>query len=507
MHRTSDGRFPLFSILIDQFWKSSLMCNSVLVKSNIFFIVTFLTIVIFVSFILFAGNDFYWYGLAAILVALQIRFKISISGLFPIIAILTLTEYYFLFSGKRVYLCELVYIPLVINYFLTDFLWKQLNYTKIVVLLLIVTVIIFQGFNFLINSDSTSSFFRIRSMALPLFLIVMIDSQIKTKADLKRAVNIVLFVSILATFVVYLQFFTGGFYILQNGSVTKDDLNFIEGYLTSTEDSFLFNLVGLHIKGPMPPVGLNYFKFGYSEKILVPAALLFASFKFQKERRHTHLLLFIFLLMATLLTGSRSILLTFLFTSLITHLFYKRRLKWGFILFIIFSFFAVTYLIGPLLSIVKLEEFGTLASRMFYMEDFFQFIRNYPSVLFAGKSPESFLNLTASGQPPHHFFAFGIVYDGIIVTSILFFAFYKLLKSTRVFKTDDRELLSIGYGLWVSLFGFVFIYGQTSYLTWSIPHNMFFCIVIGLLIATHRISRLSVSQDKEYSTDAGTRLF
>jgi hypothetical protein len=320
----------------------------------------------------------------------------------------------------------------------------------------------------------------------------MVDSKIKDKADLKRAINIILIVSLLASLIVYLQFFTGNFYILQDSTVTADDLNFIEGYLSSTEDSFLFNLIGLHIKGPMPPVGLNYFKFGYSEKIIVPVSLFFAFYKFKINRkRYLYFVFFFFLLSATLLTGSRSVLLTFLFVILILHLFYKKKLKWSFILFIIFSFFTVTYLIGPLLNIIKLEEFGTLASRMFYMDDFFRFIQKYPLFLLTGSSPESFLNLTSSGQPPHHFFAFGIIYDGIIVTIALFFIFYKLLRRTRIIYSEDTELLAIGYGLWTSLFGFVFIYGQTSYLTWSTPHNMFYCIIIGLLMATSRISKQS----------------
>lgn len=468
--------------------KVQIDAGSSAIKINPVFIVTLLAIVAFVLLIIFSGNDFYWYCLVVILIILQARFKISISSLFPLIAILSLTEYYFLFSGKRAYLCELVYIPLFVNYILTDFLWRSFNYTKLVILLLVSAIIIFQGLNFLINSDLSSSLFRIRSMALPLFLIAMVNDQIKNKEDLKRAINIILIVSLIATVIVYLQFSTGEFYILQNDSVTTDDPNFINWYLSSTEDSYLFNLVGLHIKGPMPPVGLNYFKFGYSEKIIVPASLFFALFKFETgKKRYVCLILFFFLFLATLLTGSRSVLLALLFAVLIIHLFYKKRLKWRFILFIIFSIFAITYMVGPLLSIVNLSEFGTLVSRMFYMDDFYKFIQDHPLVLFAGSNPESYLDLTGSLQPPHHFFVFGIIYDGIIVTIALFLIFYKLLKATKNINSNDSELLAIGYGLWTSLFGFVFIYGQTSYLTWSVPHNMFFCIIIGLLIASYRI--------------------
>lgn len=464
------------------------MRSNLPVKNNIFFWVTFLTIVIFVFFTLFAENDFYWYGLATILTVLQTRFRISVLSLLPIIAILALTEYYFLISGKRVYLCEILYIPLIINYVLADFAWKRLNRIKSTVLILIVTVSLFQAFNFLINADLTSSFFRFRTLALPLFLTVMVNDQVQNQDDLKRIINIILFVSLLATLVVYLQFFTGQFYILQNSSAITDDQNFTDFYRSYTEDSFLFNLMGLHIKGPIPPVGLNYFKFGYSEKIIVPAALFFSMFKFKRSNsRYVYLTLFIFLALATLLTGSRSVLLVLLFIALLLHLFYKKVLKWNFILVIIFSFFAITYLIGPLLDIFDLEEFGTLAGRIFYMDDFFKFIQAHPLVLFAGSTPDLFLSLTSSAQPPHHFFAFGVVCDGIIVTTVLFFVFYKLLKATRNFTTENKELLATGYGLWVSLFGFVFIYGQTSYLTWSIPHNMFFCIVIGLLVATYRL--------------------
>jgi hypothetical protein len=479
------------------------MRNSLVIKSNILFWVTLLAIAIFVFLVLFDENNLYWYGLAAILIVLQTRFRINTASLFPIIAVLALTEYYFLISGKRVYLCEIVYVPLVVNYILTDFAWKRLNRVKLTVLLLILAITVFQAFNFLINADLSSSFFRFRTLALPLFLIVMVNDEVQNQDDLKRIINIILLISLLATLIVYLQFFTGQFYILQNNSVITDDQNFTDFYLSYTEDSFLFNLMGLHIKGPMPPVGLNYFKFGYSEKIIVPAALFFSMFKFKKSnRRYIYLILFLFLALATLLTGSRSVLLVFLFIASILHLFYKKKLRWNFILVIIFSFFAITYLIGPLLDVFDLEEFGTLAGRIFYMDDFFRFIQAHPLVLFAGSTPNLFLNLTSSAQPPHHFFAFGVVCDGIIVTTVLFFLFYKLLKATRNFITDDKELLAIGCGLWVSLFGFVFIYGQTSYLTWSIPHNMFFCIIIGLLMATYRLSKKQKVDSKMASQTA-----
>jgi len=460
-------------------------------KRGFYFLVTFMAIVIFVLLILFAENTSYWYGLVLICIVLQSKFKISSSSLFPIIAVLTLTEYYFLFLGKRVYLCELIYFPLLINYFLTDFLWRRLSSTNRIVVLLVLSILIFQVFNFLINRDITSSFYRFRSLALPLFLVGMVDGYVKNKNDLKKAIKLILFISLISTIIVYLQFFTGDYYILQRHlDLTTEDINFIGGYLSSTEDSFLFSLIGLHIKGPMPPVGLNYFKFGFSEKIIVPISILFAFYRFETTRkRNRYLVLFLLLLMATLLTGSRSVLLTFLVVLLVIYLNHKKKLRWNFILFVIISFFVVTYLIGPFLNIINLEEFGTLASRMFYMDDFFKFVQKYPGVLFAGSSPENFLNQTGAGQPPHHFFAFGIVCDGIVVTFLLFYFVYHLLKYTRHFRTSDRELAAIGYGLWASLFGFVFIYGQTSYLTWSTPHNMFYSIIVGLLISAYRIDK------------------
>lgn len=105
------------------------MRTNLLLKTNIFFGATFLAIAIFVLLLLLGGGSTYWYGLLIVLIILQLRFKISVSSLFPIIAILSLTEYYFFLSGKRIYLCELVFAPLIINYILTDFLWKPLNKT------------------------------------------------------------------------------------------------------------------------------------------------------------------------------------------------------------------------------------------------------------------------------------------------------------------------------------------------------------------------------------------
>jgi hypothetical protein len=142
---------------------------------------------------------------------------------------------------------------------------------------------------------------------------------------------------------------------------------------------------------------------------------------------------------------------------------------------------------------MNLEEFGTLASRIFYLDDFFKYIHTNPLVLFAGTYPEHFTNLTGAAQSPHHFIAFGILSDGLIITVVLFAILYKVLKTTRTLETRDIELRAIGSGLWASLFVFVFIYGQTSYLTWSIPHNMFFCIIIGLLLATYRLSKTSLN--------------
>lgn len=471
-----------------------MMRSGVIIKSDLFFAASLLTILISVLLILLTGDNIYWLGLLGILIALQSKFSINISSLFPLIAILSLTEFYFQYSGKRLYLCELVAIPLALTYILTNFIWRPFNNTILIVLLLMLTIIVFQTINLVINSDFGSSFSRIRTLALPLILVALVDSAIKNKADLKRAVGLILAVSLIGTFIVYLQFFTGNFYVMQENAVMADDPNFIEWNLSATEDSFLFNLIGLQIKGPMPPVGLNYFKFGFSEKIIVPVSLFFAMFKFGKGKmRYVYLMLVFLLLFATLLTGSRSVLLTFLFVFLVIHLFYKKKLRWSFILFIIAVFFAAIYFIGPLLSIIKLEEFGTLAGRIFYMEDFFKFVANYPQVLIAGDKPESFIKLTGASQPPHHFFAFGIVSDGLIVTLILFYVFYRLLKRTRNFRTNDSETLAIGSGLWASLFGFAFIYGQTSYLTWSIPHNMFYYVIIGLLLAAYRINKNQIN--------------
>lgn len=472
--------------------------NSPAKKNNLFYLLTILVTTAFTIAILFTENEFLWYCLIAALLIFQIKFKNDATILFPLVAILTLTEFYFIISEKRVYLCEFLYYPLLLKFFLSDFLWKKGNYIKLTITLLSLLILLFQTFNFFLNSDLLSSFFRIRSFVFPLFLVVITESLVKTKEELKYILNLIIFFSFIGTAVLVLQFITGRFYILQNSAVIPDDLNFIEGYLSATQDSFLFNLLGLHIKGPMPPVGLNYFKFGYSEKIIVPVSLFFSYFLYNKEHNKRNLFLFFILVFATLLTGSRSVLLTFLFIMLILFLFKNNKLKWGFIQFTIIFFFAITYMIAPLLNFINLEEFGTLASRMFYLNDFFNFIANYPKVLFAGSSPVLFLTLAKSEQPPHHFFAFGTMYDGLIVTSIFFYMVYKLLKSTYKINNMDNELVSISHGLWASIFGFVFIYGQTSYLTWNTPHNMFFCIVAGLLLATNRIAKkaeISISKD------------
>lgn len=460
-------------------------------KTGIYYFLTGLTVFFFLLLYLSTGSSIFWYFLLVISIVLQTRLRLNVASLFPVIAVLTLTEYYFQFSGKRVYISELIYIPLIINSCVVDLFWKPLSNLKKIVMGLALAVIIFQGFNFLINGDLVSSIFRIRCMALPLLLIFIVDDQVKSKDDLKKAINLILLISILATLVVYLQFITGHYYLLQNTSdAITEDADFTDFYLSYTEDSLLFNALGLHIKGPMPPVGLNYFKFGYSEKIIVPAIMFFALSRVQKGgKKWLSIALYVFLLFATLLTGSRSVLLTLLVLVPIVHLQYKNKLKWKLILFVIFFFFAITYLIAPVLSIIDLDELGTLAGRAFYMEDFFSFIRKWPIALFAGKTPESYLQLTGAQQPPHHFLSFGIVFDGIVITALLFIIFYKFLKNTFRLQTEDNELRAIGYGLWASLFGFVFIYGQTSYLTWSTPHNMFFCIIIGLLIATRRLCR------------------
>lgn len=121
------------------------------------------------------------------------------------------------------------------------------------------------------------------------------------------------------------------------------------------------------------------------------------------------------------------------------------------------------------------------------MDNFYNYILNNISVLLIGSNPDLFMKFGKTGQPPHHFFAFGIIYEGIFVTSIFFGALYFLLKKTFNVQNLKQDLLAIHYGLWVSIFSFVFVYGQTSYLTWSTPHNMFYYIIIGLLISSYNI--------------------
>jgi hypothetical protein len=263
----------------------------------------------------------------------------------------------------------------------------------------------------------------------------------------------------------------------------------MQQYVQGTEVSILFSYLGLKILGAIPPVGLNYFKFGYSEKIIVPFVLCFSFFLFnsRKRKKIAYLILSMSFFIATLLTGSRSILLTLIFAPLILLGFQNGKMKWKHINFIIFSFFGFVYLLAPTLKVINLEEFGTLLTRIFYMADFYKYIINHPIVLLFGSNPDSFMKFAKTGQPPHHFFSFGIIYEGIIVTTILFGALYFLLKKTFNVQNLKQDLLAIHYGLWVSIFSFVFIYGQTSYVTWSTPHNMFFCIIIGLLIASYNI--------------------
>ena len=460
-----------------------------LTKASKPFLITTLVIILFTTYILINESNVYWVILLGIFLILQTGFNSNDQMLLPILSALTLTEYYFLISGKRFYFAEFLFYPLVVKYLLSTTRGKisklSIKINIIIILLVVVHLInYFWGF-----SDFLSMLYRLRSFAFPLVLIFIVANLVKDEISLKRMINIIIIISLVATIVVYLQYYTGNFYILQN-SITSEggSLTFTQ-YVQTTENSILFKYLGLKILGPIPPVGLNYYKFGYSEKIIVPSVLCFSFFLFSgiKKKKVAYLILSMYFFIATLLTGSRSILLALIFAPLILLGFKNGKVKWKHINLIIFLFFGFTYLLAPTLNLVNLPEFGTLLSRIFYMEDFYKYIINHPIVLLFGSNPDLFMKFAKIGQPPHHFFAFGIIYDGIFVTAIIFGMLYFLLKKTFKVENLKQDLLEIHYGLWMSIFSFVFIYGQTSYVTWSTPHNMFFCIIIGLLIASYNI--------------------
>lgn len=454
------------------------------------YLITVLVTILFVVYILITKSNDNWEVLLLLLLAFQIGFKPDASMLIPILVSLTLTEYYFLISGKRFYFAEFLFYPLVVKYLISTTRGKISKLSKQISIIIILLVLVHLINYFLGFSDFLSILYRLRSFAFPFVLIFIVANLIKDEVALKRMINIIIIISLVATIVVYLQYYTGNFYILQKSLTTEvDSQTYMQQYVQGIEDSILFSYLGLKILGAIPPVGLNYYKFGYSEKIIVPFVLCFSFFLFssRKRKKIAYLILSMSFFIATLLTGSRSILLTLIFAPLILLGFQNGKIKWKHINFIIFSFFGFVYLLAPTLKIINLEEFGTLLSRIFYMDDFYKFISNNTFTLLFGNNPDTFMTVSGSGQPPHHFLAFGIIYEGVIITIVIFGVLYLMLKKTFYLKGHDGEVMAIHYGLWASIFAFVFIYGQTSYVTWSTPHNMFFYIIIGLLISSYNI--------------------
>jgi hypothetical protein len=466
------------------------MTKSFFGSTRFSFFLSIALILIYVLFLCLTESNDYWMPFALLMCVVQFHTKVKVSMLFPLLACLTLTEYYFLIGEKRVYLCEILFYPLVLNFLI---IYRK-NFPKVCLYLLLLAILItvFQGINLVINSDFTASFFRVRTLAFPLAIIGIVVCLIRTKSDLKKIVNLILVISVISSLLVYLQFLTGKFYVLQTESfLNSEERFFLSSYLESTEDSIFFQLLHLNIKGPIPPVGLNYYKFGFSERILVPLAICSAMGFFSKKRseKFFYWILFLLQFMATLLTGSRSILMTAILIVLLLFLFYRQKLKWRFVEVLLIAIFIIIYFIAPLLSVIGSEELGTLASRITYLDEFFKYISANPSVLIAGTNADDFIKFSNAGQPPHHFFAFGIIADGTIITILLFASIYLVLKKILRFKPLDKEVLAICYGIWASIFAFIFIYGQTSYVTWSIPHNVYFYFMIGILIAGYRLSK------------------
>jgi len=465
------------------------------------FLITIALILAYVIFICVTGSNDYWYHFAFLMCILQFHIVPKAALLFPLIACLTLSEFYFVVMEKRVYLCELLFYPLVVNYFFIlnkkriDKIWGQL-------ILLCLLITFFQALNFLFYSDFTASFFRVRTLVFPVIIIGIVVNLVKSKEDLKRMINLVIIVSMISVLVVFMQFITGKFYVLQTEEfLNSDEKFFLAGYLESTADSLFFQLFGLKIKGPIPPVGLNYYKFGFSEKIIMPMAICASLALYSKKRSKKYLLVALFAaqFVATLLTGSRSVLVTALCIVFVLILFYTKKFKWRLIEGTIAFFFLVIYFIAPFLTIIGGEELGTLASRVFYLDEFFKYIYSNPMVLITGSNADAFIKFSNAEQPPHHFIAFGIISDGLIITLVIVTIIFILLKRITFFTTLDKEILAIGYGLWAGIFGFIFVYGQTSYLTWAIPHNMYFLFMIGLLIAVYRITAVPKLRMKNLS--------
>lgn len=464
------------------------MKNSVKISKELF--TTILTITLFVIYILTVQSNDHWVILLILLLFLQLTFKSDSRMIFPLLASLTLTEYYFLISGKRFYLAEFLFYPLIAKYLINNYS-NKVSKLKIKVNLLFALLVLVHLINYSVGlSEFLSMLYRLRSFAFPLILIVIVANLVKDETALIRIINLIIIVSIVSTIVVFLQYYTGNFYILQKELPNDNDTQrYMQQYIQGTEDSIFFNFLGLKILGEIPPVGLNYYKFGYSERIIVPFTLCFSLLLFaeSKPRKMMYWILSLLFFIATLFTGSRSVLLTLLLVMLILWGFLRNKIKWKYVNITIALFFGLIYFLAPTLKLIKLEEFGTLLSRITYMDDFYNFIISHPLTLLIGANPDAFMAATRAAQPPHHFLAFGIIYEGLIVTLIIFGSLYLLFNKTYKVKHEKSKIIAIHYGLWVSIFAFYFIYGQTSYVTWSTPHNMFFFIMIGLLVASCNI--------------------
>jgi hypothetical protein len=365
-----------------------------------------------------------------------------------------------------------------------------------------VLVILFFSLFALIGSDDVrQSLHRLREFVLPLFLILVIVKFPRNRQFVKTWGFVVVAAATISTLVCYAQFFEDKLFLVEDENF-QDTVTFKASQATSY---LIFQTLGFAPERLAR--GLNTYSFGYSEVMFLPSFLLLSYVLISKKRLIKVLLtlLLFFIVGGIFISGSRSVLLLLFFGFFVYALVYKRMLIESHLWWLAVAFQALLFAVPSLLFIFNVEELGTLLGRFEYLKAFETYVWSYPQRLLMGSDVIKFMERTGAAQPPHHFYLFSAVYDGLIVATVFLLLIIRILRFSwkRIEKgfKERRDVVSIvQLAVWLAIFVRIFLYGQTTYLTWSTAHNIELSVTLGFLI------RMTIGGQTEHGRVAAGQL-
>jgi hypothetical protein len=347
-----------------------------------------------------------------------------------------------------------------------------------------------------LSEDLKQAFNRVREFILPMALIALMARWAPSRTVLAKWRVALLGAALVSTGICFVQFLTGRLFLVE-----AEDLDVAVSFKVKEAASYLlFSSLGISVDNGLGR-GLNYFSFGYSEMMFIPLALLSAGALWARRwwMRAASIALALPIAVGILLSGSRSVLLIALCGVAIQVLWRARILRLPALWALVLAFPAALYLAPSFSFLFSEEEMGTLFGRLDYIAAFPAYAAAYPLQCVTGTDIDNFLRRAGIEQPPHHFVLFGVARDGIIVTvlfvallvTVLHRSWHAIDRSLADgangadgadFANGDRSLAAVKIGLWTGIFLRIFFYGQTSYLTWSTPHNIDLFLAMGLLV-------------------------